>query len=61
MKVKQGLIARVLGRFQSTKKIKAGASLPVYSVHREKGARQITNSEEMKRSRVYANVPLGMD
>ncbi len=55
---KRGLIARLFNLDQSSRKQKVLVKLPVFN---EKRARQVTTPSEIKKSRIYANVPLGME
>lgn len=58
MAKKRGLMARLFNLDQPSRKEKAFVKLPVFS---EKRARQVTTPSEIKKSRIYANVPLGME
>lgn len=51
----------ILERPQAVQQGKAAPTVPVYIEREEHNERRVTTSEELKKSRNYANVPLGMD
>lgn len=56
IKVKNGLVKRLW----PTKEAHASSAVPVYGCL-EESTRWVRTSEEVRKSRIYANVPLGMD
>jgi len=55
---KRSFIARLFNLDRSSRKQKVVVLTPVFS---EKRGRQVTTPSEIKKSRIYANVPLGME